>query len=483
MPRLSLWRENHTGDYKFIDRRISEMFTIGGTGILVHKYLGSEGGDGTDATKPAYDSTSIFNIQDLLFLENRDRKYSSDVYTMRGIYQKQDQDYDLSQFGIFLAAGTIFMTFHLNDCMKVVGRKIIPGDVLELQHLRDLWALDDSVPVALKRFYVVQDASFASEGFSPTWWPHLWRVKLQPLVDSQEYKDIFKKMNATSSDPFDPNNIAGNITPLTDVLSVYNKYLGVNQAVIEQAQNEVPQSGYDTSTFYTAPLNDEPKENNLPGNAKGTKIGDPNIKVDGGRYVTTISTAGVVNSDLLFVANANLVPMGSLVSSTGIGNDAGIMAIGFLPDTSLRLSAPVTIANGVAVTFTMPMAKSAKASKINQLKADAGKRVPSQKISGGYLSGTGAGPNGMTVDTGIEFPISAKSGDYFLRLDYVPNRLFRYTGSYWTKIEDAVRTNITPGESVTQRGSFVNNTNTWTSTDGNTKPSLTSLSKALRPDN
>jgi hypothetical protein len=51
------------------------------------------------------------------------------------------------------------------------------------------------------------------------------------------------------------------------------------------------------------------------------------------------------------------------------------------------------------------------------------------------------------------------------------------------KIEDAVRTNITPGESVTQRGSFVNNTNTWTSTDGNTKPSLTSLSKALRPDN
>ena len=72
MPRLSLWRENRGNDYKFIDRRISEMFTIGGTGILVHKYLGTTGGAGT-ATQPNYQTQSIFNIQDLLFVENRDR--------------------------------------------------------------------------------------------------------------------------------------------------------------------------------------------------------------------------------------------------------------------------------------------------------------------------------------------------------------------------------------------------------------------------
>ena len=41
MPRLSLWKDGaHTNDYKYLDRRISEMFTVGGTGILVHKYLG-----------------------------------------------------------------------------------------------------------------------------------------------------------------------------------------------------------------------------------------------------------------------------------------------------------------------------------------------------------------------------------------------------------------------------------------------------------
>ena len=41
MARLSLWQDGkHTNDYKFMDRRISEMFTIGGTGVLLNKYLG-----------------------------------------------------------------------------------------------------------------------------------------------------------------------------------------------------------------------------------------------------------------------------------------------------------------------------------------------------------------------------------------------------------------------------------------------------------
>jgi hypothetical protein len=51
------------------------------------------------------------------------------------------------------------------------------------------------------------------------------------------------------------------------------------------------------------------------------------------------------------------------------------------------------------------------------------------------------------------------TGDYFLRLDYVPNRLFRYDSRRWVKIEDGLRTNLTPGPTnTTQRSGFVNNT-------------------------
>ena len=44
MPRLSLYRPNRTKDYQFFDRTISEMFTVGGLDIFVHKYLGPQTG-------------------------------------------------------------------------------------------------------------------------------------------------------------------------------------------------------------------------------------------------------------------------------------------------------------------------------------------------------------------------------------------------------------------------------------------------------
>ena len=157
MPRLSLWRENHSNDFKFFDRNISEQFTVGGTGVLVHKYLGTKDNIKLqDATQPHYANQSEQNIQDLLFLENRDRKYDTSIYSMRGIYQVSDSDFDLTQFGLFLQTGTLFMTFHINDMVANMGRRIMSGDVIELLHLKDYDALND-LPVALKRFFIVGD--------------------------------------------------------------------------------------------------------------------------------------------------------------------------------------------------------------------------------------------------------------------------------------------------------------------------------------
>ena len=74
MPRLSLYKPERGLDYKFIDRQASEMFQAGGTDVYWHKYLGaSTSSDNATADQPSYPSTSVTNIQDLLFLENRDR--------------------------------------------------------------------------------------------------------------------------------------------------------------------------------------------------------------------------------------------------------------------------------------------------------------------------------------------------------------------------------------------------------------------------
>ena len=312
-----MWRDNHTNDYKFFDKRISEEFTIGGTGILLHKYLGPQANghataytltsnvasgsstlsfanvavlevgqavqginiaantiitgintaantttiststtasiaSGTpinvywrDYTQPNYTNESVLNIQDLLFLENRDRKYDTSVYVMRGVYTVSDNDWDLTQFGLMLSSDTITMTFHLNDTVAMIGRKLMSGDVIELQHKKDYYPLNADLPAALKRFYVIQDVNFAAEGFSQTWWPHLIRIKAKPMVNAQEYKDILN--NIAASDNVD--------TPIGTVMTNLAKLGEINDAILAQAQVDVPLSGTDIDPLYNLPLN------------------------------------------------------------------------------------------------------------------------------------------------------------------------------------------------------------------------------------
>ena len=64
----------------------------------------------------------------------------------------------------------------------------------------------------------------------------------------------------------------------------------------------------------------------------------------------------------------------------------------------------------------------------------------------------------------------------------MPDRLFRYDGTRWIKVEDAVRANLTPGpNNQTLRSTFVNDDSTYTNTEGETLPTRQSLSKALTP--
>lgn len=390
MPRLSLWKPERSKDFEFFDNRIREMFTIGGTDINIHKYLGPDtaNNDGSDATQPAYDTISEQNIQDLLFLENRDRKYDTSIYQLRGLYNVSDIDFDLTQFGLFLQNDTLFISFHLKDMIDLIGRKIINGDVFELPHLRDFYPLDTDLPASLRRYYVVQDASNSSEGFSPTWYPHIWRVKCTPLVDSQEYKDIFNQP-AQTQDGQDLDST------LKDLLSTYRREIEINQAIIEQAEAEVPKSGYDTSKFFVVPTYPD-----------GTPADPEEDSVD---------------------------------------------------TTSVGASSTLVTADEMPVT-------------------------PSDEGYTGYLTGDGEAPNGYPVTPGIAFPSNPQVGDFALRLDFTPNRLFRFDGSRWVKIEDAVRTNLTGGLGNTQKDTFIENDGTYTDEDGNIYNSRQTLSQALKPE-
>ena len=82
---------------------------------------------------------------------------------------------------------------------------------------------------------------------------------------------------------------------------------------------------------------------------------------------------------------------------------------------------------------------------------------------------------------GISFPTASVDGDYFLRTDYSPKRLFRYDGERWVKMQDNVRMTMTnTNDRLTQLGTFVNNTTT-NEIGGEEVTERQALSKALRP--
>ena len=379
MPRLSLYRPEKGNDYKFIDKTVYEMFQVGGTDIHVHRYLGP-----IDPSNPNAATTPV-TIQDVLFLENRDRKYDSTIHVMRGIYNIQDIDFNLSQFGLFLQNDTVFMSVHMNNSVEILGRKPIAGDVLELPHLKDDFALNDFA-MSLKRFYVIEEVSRGSEGFSVTWYPHLFRLKLKPIVDSQEFKDILDmpqntdnyagdyspsvtyypgqvvKYNGvlynvtaqvTNTNP--PNDLYFTLADSTDTLralmSTYDKELAIDAAVVAEAELNAPQSGYSTRNYYTLQVDDK-------GNAA--------IKI---------------------------------VDETTLVNSGG--------------------------------------------KADQTSQTPTKSGYQGYLVGGDFPPNGAPYGFGIQFPDGPAEGDYFLRTDYLPTRMFRFDGARWVKFEDNVRMTMT----------------------------------------
>jgi hypothetical protein len=233
--------------------------------------------------------------------------------------------------------------------------------------------LDETVPVALKRYYVVQEGTRPANGFSPTWWPHLWRLKTQPMVDTQEYQSILNQIVIGVDGS--PILVNGNTTTYGNITSAGTFYRNMNEAIVQQAQIEVPKSGYNTDALYT-PLfvNGDPKQGTLP-----------------------------------------------------VGSS------------------------------------------------------PEQKWTG-YLVNEGEAADGYPVTPATEFPENPTEGQYILRQDYFPARLYRWSGSSWQYVNTSQRTPLTPGTGQTLRDKYINNANSFTNSSGNIEPIIQNLSNLLRID-
>ena len=571
MPRLSLYRPEKQNDYRFFDRNISEQLTVGGTDLYIHKYLGPEDqGASIDYTQPQYNKLEPTNIQDLLFLENRDRKYAKDIYRLRGHYNVQNLDFDLSQFGLFLSNDVIFVTVHYNDMIDILGRKMMVGDVIELPHLLDYNPLKETFPVALKRFYQVTDANYSADGFASDWYPHLWRIKCEMLVDSQEFSDILEqptdidnylgdwdknksypagyvvsfgdknyktlqevpagtKPNATSPDLY---WVLDTTATLKDVLGRYNENIRINDANLKEAERIVPKAGYDRSKLYVVPGYGLYEANSIlsnkynqpapptdvrswmPGNSPLSATGQViTMRSEKYKYASTgiripkevlaVMQSKIKEKDIdletmiaKFVqANLSVLIEAPEMSPTGTSSGAveGTKVL------SVQITGPVTGPYGTAdntyatadqdpvapgFTGTEPYGPNTM-----DYRADCDPRFQYIARSTprdfgyttGYLSGEGTPPNGLPAGAGISFPSGPQVGDYFLRIDYSPNVLYRWSGTLWLRVSEDVRTTtgFTATDESLQSGFINNDATIYVQQDGANVSSAQGLSEML----
>ena len=373
MPRISLWNPVKGADFNFTDRTIGENIRIGGDGILVHMYEGPT----TDAEGNT--DTSITTIQDVLFLTNDNRKYNPNVIELRGHHQPQDVTYDLSQFGIFLSSDTIRIQFHYNDMLDALGRKLIPGDVLEFPSMRDVPIFDNAV--GINRYYVVQDAMYAAAGYGQKWFPHVWLIKAKQMTASQEFQEI-----------------------------------------IDQAATGQTAGGSGQGTGIMPPGSSEIANNNMD---PGLNC-NPNIKNSLDLFCKIIN----ITDEIVAEAEKNAFFDPKFFESANL-------YIYIDPDTGY----PV--------------------------------------IGSNYFSGDGEPPNGGPLKgAGIQFPPDMVDGEYYLRLDYYPERLFQKQGNCYKLIEVDILKHWTAYNRVLD--TFIDNIRDTVLPDGTVVPEKQAISQVLK---
>lgn len=160
-------------------------------------------------------ATSVDNIQDLFFGENRDRDYSLEPLLIKAQYSPADSVSDLSRFGLNILDQYAF-TVAFSSMIKALGRPIVIGDIIEV--IPEMQYDHNLKPI--RKYLEVTDTGWAAEGFSTAWKPTVFRFSAQQALPSQETKDIFGTIDTQKymiADSILSNNIGSQIdvTPLT----------------------------------------------------------------------------------------------------------------------------------------------------------------------------------------------------------------------------------------------------------------------------
>jgi len=182
-----------------------------------------------------YEATSLFNIQDKILLENRDRDYNEFPILVKGTYTPQEFSTMFDRFG-FNQVGDIFsFDVSFSQCVQRLGRPIVIGDILLVESERQY----SSTLRPIDKYLEVTDVMWSASGFTAAWKPTVHKIIAKPLLASQETQDVMGKLtvDTDSTNLFDGND--GNDG------KKYQDYMDISDNIRSKKKKDVPAEGTD----------------------------------------------------------------------------------------------------------------------------------------------------------------------------------------------------------------------------------------------
>lgn len=177
-----------------------------------------------------YQATHIDNIQDIFFMENRDRDYAEISVPIKCQYSPFDSIGDLGKFGLNILDQYIF-TISFAKMVEMLGRPIVTGDILELPPETQY----DHNLRPIKKYLEVTDTGWSAEGFSPQWAPLIYRFQAEQLIPSAEHRDILGTRDTVLQ--VDDN------TFLTGIQQIETVTIQSTENIQREADSNVPEIG------------------------------------------------------------------------------------------------------------------------------------------------------------------------------------------------------------------------------------------------
>lgn len=183
-----------------------------------------------------YEATTINNIQDKIWMENRDKDYDEQAVKIKGAYTPIDVVSNQSKFGFLQDMDTYSIEVSFTQAVAILGRPFIIGDIIQLPS--ETQYRPDLTPVL--KYLEITDVAWSVNGYTPTWVPTMQRLMARPAMATQETQDLFGKLtpdvdNTGLMDLYDGNN------------TVYQDYAPIDQTIKAEGNTRVPERGEDNA--------------------------------------------------------------------------------------------------------------------------------------------------------------------------------------------------------------------------------------------